>query len=92
MSATDTHQALSRPIPMPTPRRGWTISAVQIITCIAALTAPPASFDELLASVLEKGHLSSLPRVARGAAVRRSPGPSREQSTGPPVVRSPRHS
>lgn len=46
MSATDTCQALSRPVPIA--RRGWTMSAVQVIACIAALRALPAQALQLV--------------------------------------------
>ena len=46
MSATDTNQTLSRPVPMP--GRGWTMSAVQVIACIAAMTALPAQALQLV--------------------------------------------
>ncbi|NTV71042.1 MAG: type-F conjugative transfer system secretin TraK [Azonexaceae bacterium] len=46
MSATDTCQALSRAVPMP--RRGWTMSAVQVIACLATMTALPAQALQLV--------------------------------------------
>ncbi|MER2600847.1 MAG: type-F conjugative transfer system secretin TraK [Candidatus Competibacter phosphatis] len=46
MSATDFRQALSRPVPMP--RRGWTMSAVQVIACLATMTAVPAQALQLV--------------------------------------------
>ena len=46
MSATDTCHALSRPVPMP--RREWTMSAVQVIAFIAAITALPAQALQLV--------------------------------------------
>ena len=46
MSATDFRQALSRPVPMP--RRGWTMCAVQVIACLATMTAVPAQALQLV--------------------------------------------
>ena len=46
MSATDTYQALSRPVPMP--RRGWTISAVRTVACIATMASLPAQALQLV--------------------------------------------
>jgi len=46
MSATDTCQAQSRLVPMP--RREWTMSAVQVIACIATMTALPAQALQLV--------------------------------------------
>lgn len=46
MSAIDTHPALSLPVRMP--RRKWTMSAVQVIAWIAAMTALPAQALQLV--------------------------------------------
>ncbi|PKO39610.1 MAG: conjugal transfer pilus assembly protein TraK [Betaproteobacteria bacterium HGW-Betaproteobacteria-6] len=46
MSATNTCQALSRPVPVS--RREWTMSTVQVIACIAAMTALPAQALQLV--------------------------------------------
>ena len=46
MSSTEPCQALSRPVPIA--RRGWTMSAVQVIACIAALRALPAQALQLV--------------------------------------------
>ncbi len=46
MSATDFRQTLSRPVPMP--RRGWTMCAVQVIACLATMTAVPAQALQLV--------------------------------------------
>jgi conjugal transfer pilus assembly protein TraK len=48
MSATDTHQALSRPSSKPAPKHGWTMSAVLAIACVAAMTALPAQALQLV--------------------------------------------
>ncbi len=48
MLATDTHQDISRPVLKPAPRRGWTMSAVQVIACIAAITSLPAQALQLV--------------------------------------------
>ena len=47
MSATDTHQPLSRPVPMPTPRRRRVMGAT-FATCVAAMTALPAQALQLV--------------------------------------------
>ena len=48
MSATDTHQPLSRPVPMPTPRRSWAMSSTLAVAGIAAITALPAQALQLV--------------------------------------------
>ena len=48
MSATDTKQALSRPVPMPTPRRRWAMSSTFAVAGIAAITATPAQALQLI--------------------------------------------
>lgn len=48
MSATDTHPAISRSDPKPTPKRGWTIGAVLTIACIATMTTLPAQALQLV--------------------------------------------
>ena len=48
MSATDTQQPLSRPVPMPTPRRRWAMSSTLAVAGIAAITALPAQALQLV--------------------------------------------
>lgn len=48
MSATDTHQPLSRPAPMPTPRRRWAMSSTLAVAGIAAITVLPAQALQLV--------------------------------------------
>ena len=48
MSATDTRQPLSRPVPMPTPRRRWAMSSTLAVAGITAITALPAQALQLV--------------------------------------------